>query len=488
MAGFLASNNWPGSSGYSAGDWTGASGAGGGGLDTSNDWQDFPVWDATTGRVHSRKTGQLYTGSWGGKQYANGMESAVTVPYSGGKSINPNDPSQRYFATNIPKGSPAAVPAANLQASFDAGTAEGLKDFSSYLSTAKGQVPGAIAASARATDIAPTVSALTGAQTRYSGDLAASNQRYQQQLAANAAAEGGVVSQANADLGLYDTALSRAEMLAQQAAGGVVSRYGRGKNIQAGGAVMGLGTDIGALALSKSYEASLPYEMAKVNQRYSNLSNFNLPVARDIGQQGLSYASSYLPGIASAEFSSSQGTTRSIQTLKEAAAAQDWQAVQQIMNLPGAAAAIRNAIYGGDLQLLSAFNQLYSQTNYQGLQDIMGTNLSQPQGFNQGNPALPGPGSSPSGQPRYPMGNPQTPGAGGAPVSRYPSQPYPGSNDPTLQWPYVNPDGSPRNYSPSGNANPNMQFDPATGRIIDMTALPQGTYTGDVNVQRYGVV
>ena len=462
-SGFLSSLNWPGSSGQGAWSPSGASGGGVGSLTGTEDWGDGPVFDPITGKIHHARSGQLFTGTYGGKAYTAGMLTGEPIPYSGGATANPNDPNARYRATNIPKGSPAAAPAASLQASFDAGTAEGLKDFSSYLSTAKGQVPGAIAATARATDIGPTVSALTAAQGRYSGDLAASNQRYQQQLAANAAAERGVVGQANADLGLYDTAFNRAEALAQQAAGGVVSRYGAGKNIRAGGAVMGLGTDIGSLALSKSYEASLPYEMAKVNRRYGNLSEFNLPVARDIGAQGTAYAASYLPAVAAAEFSSSQGTTRSLQTLKEAAAAQDWQAVQQIMNLPGAAAAIRNAIYGGDLQLLSAFNQLYSQTNYQGLQDIMGTNLSQPQGFNMGNPALTG--SSPSGQPRYPMGSQQTAGPVGAPVSRYPSQPYPASNDPTLQWPYVNPDGTPRDYSPVGNANPNMRYDPLLGTV-----------------------
>jgi hypothetical protein len=436
--GFLSSLNWPGSSGQSATTSSGASGAGVG--QTPEDYGDYPVFNPSTGKIHSGKTGQLFSGSWNGKQYVNGMESAVTVPYSGGKSINPNDPTQRYTATNIPKGSPVASPAATLQTSFTAGEDAGLKDFGSYLSAAKGQAGKAIASSARATDIAPTVAALTGAQTRYSGDLAASNQRYQQQLAANAAAEGGVVSQANADLGLYDTALNRAEALAQQAAGGVVSRYGRDQNIRAGGAVMGLGTDIGSLALSKSYEASLPYEMAKVNRRYGNLSEFNLPVARDIGAQGTAYAASYLPAVAAAEFGSSQGTTRSIQTLKEAAAAQDWQAVQQIMNLPGAAAAIRNAIYGGDLQLLSAFNQLYGQTNYQGLQDIMGTNLSQPVGYNMGNPGLPSPGSTPGGQTRYPMNPtpaatplPRYPGVGGVPELEAPVYPMDLNNMGTVQ-------------------------------------------------------
>lgn len=357
---------------------------------------DVPVFNPATGKYHSSKTNQPFHGNYGGTTYNNGVATGQEIPYSGGASVNPNSPA-RYQPINIDKGSPVAGPAASLLASEVATTPEGLKDFSSYLSEAKGNVPAAVAASKAAADISPTVNALTGAQQRYVTDLGAANQRYQLQLGQNKAAEEGVVNQANATLPMYDSAMNRAELLAQQAAGGVVSRYGMNRNAASGGTNLGLGTDVADLALKESYAASLPYEMAKVDRRFSNLSNYNLPVARDIGQQGISYAGSFLPAIGSQAFQSAQGTATAIQGLKEAASRMDWQTVQQILQLPGAASAIRNAIYSGDQQLLAAFNQLYSQTNYQGLQDILGAQVNTPQGYSFNNPGYPARGGYPVG-------------------------------------------------------------------------------------------
>ena len=387
-------------------------------------WQDptqsdVPVFDVSTGKMKKRN-GSLFSGNLNGYTYANGVLSGQQVPFSN-KSINPNDANQRYQGVNIPKGSPVAGGSADLAQSFQSGQDQGLKDFGTYLSQAKGVAGTAIDASKAAGDVSQTTQALQGAQKRYDLNLADSNARYQQQLQQNAAAETGVVNQATQDLGLYDTALTNAEGLAQQQAENAVTRYGMGKN--AGGANMGLGTDVARLALQKSYEASQPYELAKVNQRYSNLSNYALPVARDIGQQGIAYAGSYLPGISAASFSSTQGTAQAIQSLKQAAAAQDWSTVQQILQLPGGEAAVRNAIYGGDVQILSALNALYGQTNYQGLQDLMGTNVSQPVGFNN---ATPGFGSGPrynvsggTGTAMPSRSYSGQPAPAGAPASRY---------------------------------------------------------------------
>jgi len=382
--------NYPGSSGFSTrmpqgGDWTAAN--------TPDPSNEYPIFDPVTGKVKT-KAGGLFTGTYNGYQYTNGQVTGQQVPFTQNTFVNPNDPTQRYKGENIPKGSPVAGAAANLESSFEQGMGTGLQDFGTYLNQAKSAAETAIGASKAAGDISGTTGALQGAQARYSAALSSADQRYQDQLLANAAAERGVVGQMQSDLPLYDQAQNNLENIALSNALGDVNRYAAGKNT--GGANLGLGTDIANLATRNALTAAEPFELAKINQRYNILGNYALPVAQDIGRQGITYAGQFLPSIAGADFSSTQGTAQAIQSLKQAAAANDWNTVQQIMNLPGGLAAVRNAIYSGDTQLLSMFNQLYGQTNYQGLQDLLGSPVSQPAGYNMTLPGYPGSGRMPT--------------------------------------------------------------------------------------------
>jgi hypothetical protein len=321
----------------------------------------------------------------------------------GAPQIDPNDPNQRYKAVDVVKQPDVAGETSDLLKQFKDGADKTLKGFDDYVNEFKSAAGSAITKQQQSTDVGPVTGALAGAQSRYAGSLGQDSQDYQALNQKTAAAETGIVDRANSMLGDYDTALNNAENLAQQRVTGAVSRYGAGKNASAGGVNMGMGGDIASITAQKSYEASLPYEQAKINKKYDILQNLDLPVQRDIASRETSRIAQFNPAVAASIYGSDQDTQLKIHSLKSAAAQQDWQTALEILKVPEIAAQVRNQILAGDTSLLGALSQLQSQSHYQGLQDLLGVNVSQPKYFSPGNLNYPAPPNG--GRGRYDYGN-----------------------------------------------------------------------------------
>lgn len=387
-----ASLNYPGSSGY------GILPNGTVGLLTTPPAQnrlDYAVMDPTSGIAVSILTGKPWNGVEprtgqtyvGGKLSQQAQTGLATVPGTN-QQINPNDPNQRYKAADITKQPDIADAEKQMLKSFQDTTSTALKDFGSYLDEAKQQAGVAQKASAAATNIAPLTNELRQTQQQYAAGLNTDINQLTGANAATTAGENAIVKQGQDMLGGYDQAINNAEALANQDVMSAVSRYGIGKNAGAG-AALGAGGDVARIAAAEAYRAAQPYELAKINQGYNLLQNLNLPVTQDIGRRLSTQYGQIQPGIQASQFQTAQGTAQAIQTLKQYASQQDWQTVQQLLSLPQMANAIRQAILSGDTSLLGMLSQLESASHYQGLQDVLGVNPSQPQGYDLSTPGYP---------------------------------------------------------------------------------------------------
>jgi hypothetical protein len=305
--------------------------------------------------------------------------------------VDTNDPTQRYRSFSLPKLPGVQSQADKFQEDLAASVDSSLQHFNDLVGQFKSQASAATASGRRAADIGPTANALTGAQGRYASALGGAVDQYGRALGESAGAERGIVGQAQSLLPEYDLSLGRAENLAQANVAGAVNRYAAGKNAAAGGANLGMGTDIADVLARRSYEASLPYEQARINKRYDILQNLSLPVERDIAGRNISYAGEFLPRVAGAEYTSSQGTALAVQNLKDAAAKQDWQTALQIMQSLSLPAQVQQQILSGAVSIEGALAALNEQATYHGVYDQFGMPITQPQYFNQGQPPFPPP-------------------------------------------------------------------------------------------------
>lgn len=334
-----------------------------------------------------------------GKMYKDGVEQTL-IPGSSDQYINPNDPNQRYQAVSISKDPTLSGAADDLSAQFAKSAKASLTDYSKILDDYKKQAGVATDASRAAADTGPTQAALQTAQDRFSTGLDTSQAEYRARNAENTGVQRDIINQEQADLGRYDTLNDQANALAQAGVTKQVSRYGLGKNASAGGANLGLGSDETALLARESYAASFPYQMAKearAQQVLQNRSNTeNQLSAADAARIGFDVSTN------AQRYQSAQGTAQAIQALKVSAASLDWDTVSRIMSVPQLAAQVQQQILAGDTQLAQALSGLKSTTNYQGLQDRLGANITQPQYYSQANPGYPAASTPSTFGPNYP--------------------------------------------------------------------------------------
>lgn len=358
---------------------------------------DYPVYDISTGKNVSVKTGKPWVGpfpvGWvDAYSKAAGGGRGVQVPFApAGTEINPNDPSQRYRAANIVKQPDVAGAQSELMKTFQDTAQQSLKGFSDYLKTFQTDLSNARGATAAATNITPTVNALTQAQAGYASDLSGANTAYQQALAESAARQRGVVGEAQGLLPMYDTAAKNAEDAQLAALQRQLSQY----KITTG-TPTSLGGDEERMLLQGVQNIMLPIEQAKINQRYSILSGMALPVESNIGGANINYAGSFLPGIAGSKYGSARDLATTIQNLKTQVANMSTQQAIAFMQAQGIPAQIMQQVLSGQISELGGLSNLESLSNYQGLQDILGAYPSQPVGYNVSTPGYPMTG------PRYP--------------------------------------------------------------------------------------
>lgn len=496
-----AANNWPGS----------ASGKPNPSGDKTQSASDYAVFDASTGLYKNIRTQQPWTGKLQDGRMANGgkISDGTTTTTQGGYSplqkagstgstaIDPNNVAQRYQAVDVVKSPGVASATTDLLDEFKKSADQSLKGFDDYLKDFRSQADAAIARSKTSADPTATINTLQGSQDRYNATLDRNSADYTAANADAAARQRGIVTDAMDALPQYRQALTNAEGLAQAQAAKNVSRYGAGKNAAAG-ANLGLGSDVVALGNRASYEASQPYEMAKVNRFYDILSGLAMPTERDIANRDSTRLGQYQPMVAGAQFSSTQGTAKAIFDLKRAASAQDWETAFNIMRVPQVAAQVKQQILQGDTALLGMIAQLEESSHYRGLQDKLGANPSQPAYFGVGQPAYPS--RYPSNQ--NPNLGPNAPGETG-PASRGAPQRSHSDADmyyhsQTGYWPEEDPNFSQAAYDGIRNqmasssrgtnagrgSQSNSYYDPNTGAYIDKTT---GEVTGYGPGGNYGV-
>jgi len=367
---------------------------------------DYGVWDPTTGKTVSLKTGKPWNGkeTRTGKTYTNGVEA--TDP-------NANQP-PNLQAKEIVKDPAVATAQQGLMKTFTDSANSSLQDFSKYLAQFKTDLSTARTKAAAATDPTPTINALTQAQNQYSGALDSSNASYQKALADAAARTRGVVQQANDTLPAYDAAANAIADRQTQEAVRQVGRYKMGS-----GTPTSMGSAEQQILGRSIADARLPLEQAKINQRFNILGTLAMPTEQTIAGQNLSYSGNYLPGIAGSRYGSQTSTANSIQALKAQVAGMSFNDAMKFMQSAGIPAQIQQQILGGQINELGALGGIADQSHYRYIQDPQAMSLSTPMFPNSGiapypNNGQPGRYQQPGQQGGQP--GPGVPLAGNAPV------------------------------------------------------------------------
>lgn len=361
---------------------TGTGGGGMGGVSA------IPMWNAARGMWVNSVTGQPYSGTDPntGKQYVKGQPTTEPVPYSGGKQINPNDPTQRYQAVNITKSPEIAQATSDMLNTFNKTANSALQDFNSYLNNYKSQVGQAFKSSQEAMDIAPVSAELTAQQQAYANALNQAAKQYETLNAQTAAKEQAIVGQAQGYLPAYDQAITNAEGLQL---GNMLQQVNRYK--AASGVPRGLGSSELRQLAAGTAAVTVPLEQAKIQQQYNVLSNYALPTTLDVANRETSRISQFNPWVASEQFRTGQATAETIQRLAMETANMGYADALKYMQALGVPYQIQQQILTGEIGQLGALANLYSGSRYQGLQDIMGANITPAVGYNINMGAYPTP-------------------------------------------------------------------------------------------------
>jgi hypothetical protein len=384
----LANPSYPGSSGYGINPQTGRYGP----VYTpppTTTRQDYAVYDAPTGTYISVLTGKPFTGKdpHTGQAFSLGKAAATTpgvqVPYSN-QIINPNDPTQRYQPVDIVKSPDIAQAESDLMAEFKKSADASLKDFGSYLSNFKSDLDKARTAATAATDIGPTTAALTKQQQDYAASLKGDISQLTDVNAATAAAEQGIVKQAQDVLPQYDAAAKAVVDQQMAAVMGNLNRYKAGSSTPTS-----LGGDEEAILAAEAAKVYAPFEQAKIDRQLGLLTNLALPVQREIGARQAAAITAFNAPSQAAIFQSGQGTVQQIQQLKQAVAGMSYAQAVQFMQASGIPATIAQQILSGQITDVGALAAIEEQSRYRSLQDVLGVNLSQPVGYNMRLPGLP---------------------------------------------------------------------------------------------------
>lgn len=445
---YLPSNNYIGSSGYSTYGGSGSPTLAT--IPTYQDPLDYGVYDTATGIVKSIKTGKPWTGKEPrtGNTYTNGVAATGTgqgVQVPGTNTfINPNDPAQRYKPVDIVKSPDISAGEQNLLKTFTDSAANSLKDFNDYLKNFKSDLSSARTAAGAATDIGPTVAALQSQQQDYSRALGQDVQQLTAANAADAAAQRGIVGEARGLLPRYDEAVNRIGDYQQQQMANLVAKKHAG---------MGLSSDEEAQLAAGVAAVRLPLEQAKIGQAYNVLSNYALPVQRDIAGNLRSQITQFQPMVQGQQFTTAHGVTMDIQALKSQVANMTYQQALAFMQAQGVPVQVQQAILSGQIGQLGQIAALEDASRYRGLQDILSPVLSQPVNYSVGPTGPMAPARVPNYLGGVPGGN--QPVSVGAPGANY----NPTGYDPTTGRYTFNAGGSQGapNYTPTG-------YDPNTGQ------------------------
>lgn len=463
-----------------AGNWPGSAQ---GKTNPSAGRQDYAVWNAGTQTYQSVLTGQPYSGTdpFTGKQITNGKEvqtgqpGGVQVPGTN-QTIDPNDPNQRYKPVDIVKDPAVAGEADKLTKQFSDAAATSLKDFGDYLNTFKQQTAQANKASQAATDVGADINALQQNQKRYDTALGANVADLNTINAQNADAESAIVQQAKDLLPSYDAAAQAVADRQQAALQGQLNRYSAGSGSQ------GASSDMQRMLLAGTADIQLPTQLAKVGRQYDLLSNLALPVQRDITNRATSAVTQFNPYAESQQYGSFAATTQQIQGLKSQVANMTWDNAVRYMQSMGIPPAVQSQVLGVDISQLGSLAGVRGGARYQGLQDVLGVDVSQPVGASF---------QAPAGRTYTPRYNVPGYGGGGAAPTVTGSTNL-GGNAPVQV-------GGAAATSPWGESDPNRYIGGFGGGYYDMSTgdwFPYGTpaigpasnpnsgpaYVGDVNI------
>lgn len=355
---------------------------------------------ALRGRV-ARRTGQedpTGTGMGRTSRYSGGAGAGgagvgtVEVPGSNGLRINPNDPNQRYQPVDIVKSPMVAGAVGDLMESFKKGAADSLAGFDDHLKTFRTSLDNAFNRQNAAADPSATISELRRRQAGYDSEIGQTRADYLNSNAEAAARERAVAQDARDSLGLYDSATDAATNLALQQAQKRISRYKAG-----GGAPSGLSSDEIQMLHAADANILVPMAQAKINRRYSNMSQFDLPIEQDIASREQMRIGSFTPQMIAAQFQSGQATAQTIQALLEHTSNMSMQNAVQYMQALGVPAEIQQRILSGQITQLGQLGEIEDRSRYRGLQDTLGVNPTQPQYFSPATGSYPMPSRYNSG-------------------------------------------------------------------------------------------
>lgn len=392
---FLPSKNFAGSSGYSASGKRLATSVTPK-QQSSSDGLDYAVYDISSNKVVSLKTGQPYNGvdPRTGNTYSGGILQAA----AGAANAPTGDPTKDYQAVQIEKSPEIASATQGLLAEFKKNAESSLANFNDYLKSYQTDIDAARQKSLAATDTSGTEAALGAAKQQYTAGLAASDEAYRRAMADTAARERAVVTGAVDDLTGYDDAVNRMQQIALNQVPAYMSRF----KLRTG-TPTSLGSADVAEMTRQLTNAAAPFELAKINQRYAIRSGMELPVEQQLGNMGITYAGSYLPSIAGANYGADVNIAQYIQGLRQSVAGMSFQDANAYLTAAGVPDSIKQSIFGGYTQNLGAIAGLMPSAYYQGLNYVPGAQLSQPAYYNMGTGGYPtGLSTLPSGTSRFP--------------------------------------------------------------------------------------
>jgi hypothetical protein len=442
------------------------------------------------GRYYNPATGAVWSGTLpGGGLVQNGTLQKNTSP-NNPSGINPNNPQQVYQPVNITKTPDVAAGEQDLMAQFTTSANDALKDFDQYLSSFQSQLSGALPKIAAATNAQPTINALTAAQQQYAGALGTNAANLTQSVNQANQTQQGLVTQAEAVLPQYQAA---EQAIAGQELGAVqadVSRYKLGS-----GTPTSMGATEQDILQQGVQNVELPLNEAMLQQQENIIQNFASPVAAQIASRNSALYGSQLPALAGAGYSSAQGTANQISALQQQVAGMSLQDAQAFLTAANVPTQIQQQILSGQIGQLGGLSNVEQGATYQGLQDVLGGQVSQPQSYSFSSGGLGSPTRyAPSGQPAnapVQVGPQQGTGTGGPIASTtttagaptgLPSDAYLNPSNQLYYSPSTGqsyfPDGSPANAGQTPNA---WTYNPSTGA----TPLSSQTLTapGGLSIQ-----
>lgn len=353
---------------------------------------DYRVYGtgANQGLVVSKSTGQPYSGYDDAtqKHYQNGRE--VTPPpgqqFIPGTTtpIDPNDPNQRYRAVDVAKNPGVSSATDALLENFKKTADASLQDFGQYKSQFQKATQDAFDKTKAAADITGYTRDVTGQQGRYSAALDTAAGNAGQANADAAAREQAALGELRSTLPMYDKAAQNAADYQLGQLNGQVSRY---KLLKGGG--LGLGSDELAMQAAGARAIQIPTELAKIQARQNIAQNVELPIVQQDANRSAQFYQQFMPGVAANQYNSATAVSNAVQQLKVQTAGMSYQNAMQYMQSIGVPEQIQQQILGQQLNNLGAINSLESGSRYQGLQDILGANISQPVGYNPSIGGLP---------------------------------------------------------------------------------------------------